>query len=223
MPPRYSMRPHTLWMAVLVGTVLAAVLTVSHIFVTIRNMSRLRELLPTNAEYSTFLVLISCGCPDVRTAWEGDDRPMEVPIPYAPAIEAWEDPAPALSLTNDSEWGALFPKDGSVRGGATNRTFLVAMVHQLHCLDVIRVGYVTNASSYRGHIEHCLRYLVASVQCSADTTLEEDELVLVDGKWMHAVYAWGTPHKCRDRTALNRYLIENEGRPHIPQQNLQDS
>ena len=158
----------------------------------------------------------------VHTAWEGDDRPMEVPIPYEPQMVAWEDPS-TLSLYNDTEWGTLFPTDGSIRGGATNRTFLVTMVHQLHCLDVIRVGYVTNATSYRGHIEHCLRYLVASFHCYADTTLEEDKLVLVDGEWLHAVYAWGTEHKCRDRTALNRYLIEYEGRPTIPQQNLQDS
>lgn len=200
-------RPHTLWTAALCGTVLAAVLTVGHIFATMRNMARLRALLPTDAEYT----------------WVGDDRPMEVPIPYEPQMLAWEDPTPALSLYNDTEWGTLFPTDGSVRGGATNRTFLVTMVHQLHCLDVIRVGYVTNATGYRGHIEHCLRYLVASFHCYADTTLEEDKLVLVDGEWLHAVYAWGTEHKCRDRTALNRYLIDNEGRPSIPQQNLQDS
>ena len=148
---------------------------------------------------------------------------MEVPISYEPQYVAWEDPGDAFSLYNDTEWGTLFPTDGSIKGGSTNRTFLVTMVHQLHCLDVIRVGYVTNATDYRGHIEHCLRYLIQSVQCYADTTLEEDKMVLVDGEWMHAVYAWGTQHKCRDRTSLTKYLIENEGRPEIPQQNLQDS
>ena len=68
MPPRYSTRPlrsrpHTLWTAVLVGTLLAVVLTVSHIFVTMRNMARLRALLPPgpDAAYSTSL------CSDPRT------------------------------------------------------------------------------------------------------------------------------------------------------------
>lgn len=137
-------------------------------------------------------------------------------MPYEPAMITFEDPEEHFSLYNDSEWGTLFPTDGSVKGGETNRTFLVAMVHQLHCLDVIRVGYVTNASDFRGHVEHCLRYLIQSIQCFADTTLEEDEMVLVDGEWMHAVYVWGTQHKCRDRTALEKYIIEYEGAPHIP-------
>ena len=141
---------------------------------------------------------------------------MEVPVPYEEAMVTFEDPEEHFSLYNDSEWGTLFPTDGSIKGGETNRTFLIAMVHQLHCLDVIRVGYVTNATDFRGHIEHCLKYLIQSIQCFGDTTLEEDEMVLVDGEWMHAVYVWGTQHKCRDRTELTKYMIEYEGTPRIP-------
>ena len=141
---------------------------------------------------------------------------MELPVTYEPAMMTFEDPGEHFSLYNDTEWGTLFPTDGSIKGGATNRTFLVAMTHQLNCLDVLRVAYVTNATHFRGHVEHCLRYLVQAVQCFADTTLEEDEMVLVDGEWFHAVYVWGTKHMCRDRTAINRYMIENEGIPRVP-------
>lgn len=102
-------------------------------------------------------------------------------------------------------------------GASSNRTFLVAMMHELHCLDVIRVALVTNRSDLVSHSEHCLRYMIQAVHCAADTTLEEEEVVLVDGKWMDAVDVYKARHKCRDRTRLNEYLVEMEGRAEIPQ------
>lgn len=149
----------------------------------------------------------------------GDDRPWSAPIHTPPVEVMFEDLDPRFGLRNDDDWGTLFPTDGSVRaGGATsNRTFLVAMMHELHCLDVIRVALVTNRSDLVSHSEHCLRYMLQAVHCAADTTLEEDEMILVDGKWMHAVYAYKARHKCRDRTQLDRFLVEMEGRPEIPQ------
>lgn len=65
MPPRYSRgvaRPRTLWTAVFFGTVLATVLTVSHVFMTVRNMARLQELLPAPRDYCTFLSISSLFC-----------------------------------------------------------------------------------------------------------------------------------------------------------------
>ncbi|EKM58141.1 uncharacterized protein PHACADRAFT_252214 [Phanerochaete carnosa HHB-10118-sp] len=197
---RHSSNHPPLWLTVVVAASVA--FTIGNVLVTLRNLSRLNELLPSSMakEYT----------------WAGGDVPMELPVPYEHAMVTFEDPGERFGLYNDSEWGTLFPTDGSIKGGQDNRTFLVSMVHQLHCLDVIRVGYVTNASDFRGHVEHCLQYLIQTIQCFADTTLEEDEMVLVDGEWFHAVYVWGTQHKCRDRTALTRYMIENQDVPHIP-------
>lgn len=206
-----------------VVVIAATVLTLVHAILTVRNAARLQELLPTPRDYSTstqncapFAALNTC-C----IAWVGDDRPMEMPIPFESEMVVFRDPEETFSLYNDTEWGTLFPTDGSIRGGETNRTFLTSMIHQLHCLDIIRVGYVTNSSHYRGHLEHCLRYLIQTVQCCADTTLEEDFVVKIDGQWMHAVDMWDIPHKCRNRQAVEKYLIEYEGKPHVPQEALQ--
>ena len=149
----------------------------------------------------------------------GDDRPWTAPISTPPVDVTFQDLDPRFGLRDDDDWGTLFPTDGSVRAGgaSSNRTFLVAMMHELHCLDVIRVALVTNRSDLVSHSEHCLRYMLQAVHCAADTTLEEDEMILVDGQWMHAVYAYKARHKCRDRTQLDRFLVEMEGRPEIPQ------
>ena len=93
-------------------------------------------------------------------------------------------------------------------------TFLVSFIHQLHCLDVIRVGFVTNRTGYAQHIQHCLRYLRQAVLCYADTTLEPDEPVLRDdGKWVHAAGGVGSVHRCKDWRVLFDYLVDHEPGP----------
>ena len=67
---------------------------------------------------------------------------MEMPIPFEPEMDVFRDPEETFSLYNDTEWGTLFPTDGSIRAGETNRTFLTSMIHQLHCLDKMRRAVV---------------------------------------------------------------------------------
>ena len=84
------------------------------------------------------------------------------------------------------------------------------MIHQLHCLDLIRVAYVTKKTDFPGHVGHCMRYLLQAVLCYADTTLEEEGMEFIDGKWQHYVHQWGVEHRCKNRSALDKYLIEHE-------------
>ena len=111
---------------------------------------------------------------------------------------------PHYSLLADDDWGTLFPPGGNgfVDIGPTNRTFSVSMVHQLHCLDVIRVSFVTNRTGAYEHVEHCLRYMRQPVLCHAATTLEADEPMRVNGVWEHAADGLGSVHRCRDWTVL---------------------
>ena len=87
------------------------------------------------------------------------------------------------------------------------------MVHQLHCLDVFRVGFATNRSGYAHHVEHCLRYLLQIVLCHADTTLEADKPGMRAGRWTHAAGGVGSVHQCRDWRVLREYLDEHPAGP----------
>ena len=79
----------------------------------------------------------------------------------------------------------------------------------------IRVGYITNLPKFEEHIQHCLRYLLHSVLCSADTTLEEDHPVWDEetGTWKHSSSGLGMVHECRDWTAVRRYMIDHPPLP----------
>ena len=119
---------------------------------------------------------------------------------------------PYFSIYADDEWGTQFPSDGFVDvtvpvpdndGRNRTRTFLVSMVHQMHCLDAFRVGFATNRTTESAHhVEHCLRYMLQLVLCHADATLERDEPGIRDGRWAHASSGVGAAHQCRDWRAL---------------------
>ena len=124
--------------------------------------------------------------------------------------------SPRFSLDADDDWATLFPaSDGFTDLGpaSTPRTFLVSMVHQLHCLDVFRVGFATNRTGYAHHVEHCLRYMLQIVLCNADTTLEADEPGVRGGRWEHAAGGVGSVHQCRDWRVLREYLDEHPAGP----------
>ncbi|KAH0833225.1 hypothetical protein J3R83DRAFT_12285 [Lanmaoa asiatica] len=143
----------------------------------------------------------------------GDDFPSDLPveIPLAGlSVETGED---HFSLYDDDEWGTLFPSDGFVRLGPNDRTFHVSLFHQLHCLDVIRVGYVTNRTHAFEHIQHCLRYLRQILICHADTTLEDDIPQFVDGSWTHSANGVGSVHRCKDWTVLRRWVADHPSLP----------
>ena len=143
-------------------------------------------------------------------AYIGDDFPAQLPLKLPSSGLVLTTGKPHFSLLADDDWATLFPAedgDGFIALGPHNRTFLVSMVHQLHCLDVIRVGFVTNRTHAAEHIEHCLRYLLQAVMCFADPTLEIDEVVMEDGEWTHRIHDYGIAHKCRDPSAMQEFML----------------
>ena len=60
-------------------------------------------------------------------------------------------------------WNALIPGgDGVIRLGPNKRPFSISMVHQLRCLDVIRVAATERTLSLDGErsvVRHCMNYL----------------------------------------------------------------
>lgn len=147
-------------------------------------------------------------------AYVGTDHPSRLPITLPTVYHTLNSGDAQFSLFADDDWATVFPaSDGFTDLGPDNRTFLVSMVHQLHCLDVFRVGFVTNRTGYAYHVEHCLRYMLQIVLCHADTTLEADEPGMREGRLEHAAGGVGSVHECKDWTVLRKYLDEHPPSP----------
>ncbi|EIW77866.1 hypothetical protein CONPUDRAFT_145996 [Coniophora puteana RWD-64-598 SS2] len=169
-------------------------MTALHVASTIRTLQTLDGMLPTRRQYS----------------WVDDDYPDQLPIEMPTVALEMLDGEDHYGLHDDEEWVALFPNDGFLTLGPSNRTFFLSMIHQFHCLDVIRVGMVANRTGSIYHVEHCLRYLRQIILCNSDVTIETGRPRLVDGVWMHvADGGTGMIHRCRDWTKVRDFLVEN--------------
>ncbi|KAH7930155.1 hypothetical protein BV22DRAFT_1001130 [Leucogyrophana mollusca] len=176
-----------------------AIVTFANVMFTFYSVALMKQLLPPTREYT----------------YEGDDFPSQLPVRLPPVGLALESGEDHFSLNDDDEWGTLFPSDGFISLGPNNRTFLLSVYHQFHCLDIIRVGYVVNGTHAAEHIQHCLRYLRQAVLCHSDTTLEVDipQRSPEDGKLVHTANGVGSVHRCRDWTMLRQYMLDH---PSIP-------
>jgi hypothetical protein len=75
----------------------------------------------------------------------------------------------------DQEWQALAPRNGGIiRLGPANKPFRITMLHQLWCLDMIRIELQRyNLSGPPAEItNHCLNYLRQMALCQSRTHLE---------------------------------------------------
>lgn len=145
-------------------------------------------------------------------AYVDDDYPAQLPLPL-PAVAHIVNDTPDYSLWADDEWGSVFPSPGNgfIQLGPSNRTFFLSMYHQLHCLDIIRVNFLVNASEAPRHIEHCLKYLRQTVLCNADTTLETTvSKMRADGRLDYGASGVGMVHRCRDWTAVEGWIAETQ-------------
>ncbi|KAH9852241.1 hypothetical protein C2E23DRAFT_731274 [Lenzites betulinus] len=183
-----------------------SVLVIANIIFILGILSILTSLVPAEKTYT----------------YIGDDFPAQLPLNLPPAALALSSSDARFGLDADEDWGTLFPlSDGftTLRGPSSSpsnypgRTFLISMVHELHCLDVLRVAFVANRTGAAVHTAHCLRYLRQTVLCRADTTLEPDEPGLRGGRWEHAASGVGAVHRCRDWTVLRRWMDDHPAEP----------
>lgn len=161
---------------------------------------------------------------DTSTAYEGLDFPASLPLPRElHAVGLVSEESVHFALSSDAteaheEWmGYLPPGAGVVRLGPptdvdTNRAFIVAMFHELHCLRYLRDEFALTTGPAReregkepawGHVQHCLNLLRRAVLCEADTTLERadmehDVFAQRGGDDGLAVGRVGEYHVCRD-------------------------
>ncbi|EKM49613.1 uncharacterized protein PHACADRAFT_265166 [Phanerochaete carnosa HHB-10118-sp] len=109
-------------------------------------------------------------------------------------------------LSTRAPWGHA----GYVRIGEDHRAYGIAMVHQLHCVEMLARALFDpddpNASP--PHIAHCLQYLKQLFLCNADTTLEPYDFMSRNFT-SHTV---GMSRNCRDWTAVYVAADENYSR-----------
>ncbi|KAJ3167453.1 hypothetical protein HDU88_002375 [Geranomyces variabilis] len=142
-----------------------------------------------------------------KYAFNGTDHPQELPMGNSPlpllryrrgSLAEF----PISGPDADTLWASLVPEDVGVYIGPAKSPYGLAVFHQLHCLDMIRMGYVSalaGGNDMADHVAHCFNYVRDAILCGADITLEEprrregDQLV-VNGK--------GMLHTCKDWTLI---------------------
>lgn len=79
------------------------------------------------------------------------------------------------TLNSSTEWAALVPGDGLVHlsDGEHEEPFMVSMLHQLRCLDVMR-DQLTKPRAERTEqpARHCMNYIRQMILCRGDTHLD---------------------------------------------------
>ncbi|KAI1365976.1 hypothetical protein F5Y08DRAFT_338192 [Xylaria arbuscula] len=113
---------------------------------------------------------------------------------------------------SDKAWDTLFPEGGGYvwfngtqvqSPEGSERRAVLSVFHQLHCLEMIRIGYFAvldgdpeAVDQGPGHLAHCWDYLHQGIMCHGDTTLE----------WVRegdpGSSGWGYEHQCTDFEAI---------------------
>ena len=198
---------------------LVAVTALNMVFI-IYFTNQFARLVPSEVSYSmcyTPRSSLTSSAHGIVSAYVDHDFPAQLPLRLSTVGLVIEPGYPHFSLYADDDWGTLFPKSsGFTDLGPSNRTFLVSSMHQIHCLDVFRVAFVTNRTGMAHHVQHCLHYMRQVVLCNADTTLEPAFAELHEGQWVYGANAVSSTHRCKDWTALRRYLDDHPAGPARP-------
>lgn len=121
----------------------------------------------------------------IPVAYVGDDYPEHLPQGYVPVQTtmsvAFENTSafPISGPTAIEEWRSIYPKGfGFVRLGNESRLLCVAMFHELHCIEKMRIFLDNpwNKAVAFPHQQHCMNYLRQLFLCKADMTLEPIEI-----------------------------------------------
>ncbi|KAI0311938.1 hypothetical protein OF83DRAFT_706430 [Amylostereum chailletii] len=150
---------------------------------------------------------ISATSDDARQlSYEGDDVPIFHSLSDLPNARATSELSYIRATFEESvhftledpesekEWLQTSPYgSGIIRLGPHNRTFVVAMFHEIHCLRNFRDAYIASRDNTDwGHVQHCLNYVRQLALCSADVTLERGDFMMRD----FATERTGETHVC---------------------------
>lgn len=146
---------------------------------------------------------------DISVGFEGDDLPLRIPLSKVDHMVMMEvEESVHYSLVNDpeahDEWIYGTPYGGGTyRVGTLNRTLIVILFHQLHCVRTM--GELLAEGGTYHHAQHCLRYLREEILCEANTTLEPGDFTLSNFTEERV----GATHVCRDWTHVYKEVEQN--------------
>ncbi|KAK6336235.1 hypothetical protein TWF696_001797 [Orbilia brochopaga] len=101
--------------------------------------------------------------------------------------------------------------------GSKPEAWGISMFHALHCIKMWKDSlspatmmnqHVHSESEYAEHAEHCINYLVQSIMCAGDATIEPAENIVVNNKHGRRIHGMGYTHQCKDTS----FLFEMNGK-----------
>lgn len=130
--------------------------------------------------------------------------PLQLPLEHKPFVKLVAEESVHFPMTGPTahlEWlWTATEGNNDVHLGPENRTFTFAMLHELHCLRMIRAAAgedspaTLHSDPKMHHIRHCFNYLRKWILCSADVTLEPGDFRLRDFETDRL----GGTYTCRD-------------------------
>ncbi|KAI0311631.1 hypothetical protein OF83DRAFT_1087560 [Amylostereum chailletii] len=178
-----------------------------------------------------FLIFVK-RIPDLRAArrsrescddpysYVGDDFPEHIQLPRPPredVVTTFEyDSFPISGEDAASQWQSIYPPGyGFVRLGDSSRLLCVAMFHELHCIEKMRIWLDDpfNPEASAPHLHHCMNYLRQLFLCGADLTLEpidmEGDAVIGDDTDLSTRSGRSLSRACGDSAELYDVASEN--------------
>ncbi|RDX57168.1 hypothetical protein OH76DRAFT_1476613 [Lentinus brumalis] len=143
-------------------------------------------------------------------SWRGHDFPEHLPLPFeverVPVTIEESVHYPPLGAPTDQEWLSIAsPSYGYIRLGPEDRTFVITMFHELHCLRMINRALSKMPGATVDHIKHCLNYIRQGILCEPDLTLEPGNFEERDFE----VERIGGTHMCLNWDPLYEWVDDN--------------
>ncbi|KAI1384574.1 uncharacterized protein F4822DRAFT_445937 [Hypoxylon trugodes] len=146
------------------------------------------------------------------------DTAARIPLPIVEQAFTYSSPfsqepskAEGSEVMSEPIWDALIPNGlGYFRDGyIAPQPCIPTVFHQLHCLYILRRAYYSQSDALQEfdfgknrtrHAAHCFDYLLQSLTCSADSTVEP----ALGGE--HEFLGSGFQRQCRDFTTLKEFV-----------------
>lgn len=143
-----------------------------------------------------------------NAAYTGADHPQTLSVPASQPVALFDHNTVHLKMEAAHEWAAQAPGDGLVFLGPRRRPFMVAMMHQLRCLDVVRRAVVEgpydNTTGPVRQTRHCMNYLRQMALCHTSTRVECVTAVDPAGA------VWQGDYVCRDWSVVYDAVKANQ-------------
>lgn len=144
-----------------------------------------------------------------RYSYSGTDHPQTLSVTASHPVALFDHNTVHLKMEAAHEWAAQTPGDGLVFLGPNRRPFMVAMMHQLRCLDVVRravlEGPYENTTGPVAQARHCMNYLRQMALCHTSTRVEWVTSVDPSGS------VWQEDYVCRDWSVVYDAVKANQG------------